>query len=236
MYNKKILTCGVIFLFVVLSLNSTAYSERNLFEKEDLFDIEISEYRSDGTVNNRIVKLNRVELNELKSDLLYSSTNEKKFEILKEKGLISQNIKLNNLEEEMYLMANQMGISKDSFPDDFKIRLPIILTLFSVVNAVYFGGVSLSIGVSPLIRIFNIISPIKLPGIDVLNFVGGLFGVTHTVGLFNKQSLITFPGFSSMIGFIGFSFKIPAAMHIFVGFSVATVGFGLGFNLKEWIF
>jgi hypothetical protein len=39
-----------------------------------------------------------------------------------------------------------------------------------------------------------------------------------------------------MIGFVGYSFKVPASIHLFLGFSVATIGLGLGFKLKEWVF
>ena len=72
--------------------------------------------------------------------------------------------------------------------------------------------------------------------IDVVNFAGGAIGVTHTVDLFYKQTMITFPGFTSMVGFVGYSFKIPTAIHVFIGFSVATFGIGLGIKLKEWVF
>ena len=234
--TKKFLAYGLIFLFIAVSFTSTINAENNIAGKKKLFDVEITEYKPDGTIDKGIISLTKVELLGLKKDLLAAKTNEQKLSVFKEKGLISQSIKLNDLEQGMYQKAENLGISKNIDPSEFKIRPPILLTLFSTVNSFYFGGVSLSIGLSPLMRFINLISPIGFPGIDVVDFAGGFFGVTHTVGLFYKQTMITFPGFSTMIGFVGFSFKIPTAMHVFIGFSVATIGIGFGIKLKEWVF
>ncbi len=228
--NKKILVFGVIFLFISLTFTSVTNALNNISKKEKSYDVEITEYKSDGSIGKNIFKLTKAEITELKKDLLTAKTNERKFMIFKDKGLISKDIKFSDLKQGMYQMGEQMGFLKNMDPSKVKIRLPILLTLFTSVIAVYFGGISLSIGLSPIMRLLN------LPGIDISNFVGGLFGITRTEGIFNKQTLIIFPGFSKMIGFVGFSFKIPATLHIFIGFSVATIGFGFGLKLKEWIF
>ena len=135
-----------------------------------------------------------VELFDLKRDIIGAKTIEEKLSVFKEKGLISQNVLLSDLEQGMHHKAEKFGISKNLNPNDIKIRPPILLTLLSTINTFYFGGGSLSIGLSPLIRLINMISPIGLPGIDVVNFAGGAIGVTHTVDLFYKQTMITFPG------------------------------------------
>jgi len=236
MFTKKFLVTGIIFLFIAVSSTSTINAENNFTKGDKFFDVEITEYKPDGTIDRNIISLTKVELLDLKKELLASKTIVEKLSVFKDKGLISQEVKVINLEQGMYQKAEKFGITKNMNSNEYKIRPPILLTLFSIVNTFYFGGGSLSIGLSPLMRLINMIFPIGLPGIDIVNFMGGLFGITHTDGLFYKQTLITFPGFSSIIGFVGYSFKIPTTMHVFIGFSVATIGLGFGIKLKEWVF
>ncbi len=236
MFTKKFLVTIVIFLFIAISFTSAINAENNFNKGNKFFDVEITEYKSDGTIDRNIISLTKVELLNLKKELLASKTIGEKLSVFKGKGLISRDVKVSNLEQGMYQKAEKFGISKNMNSNEFKIRPPILLTLFSTVNTFYFGGGSLSLGLSPLMRLINMIIPIGLPGIDIVNFIGGFFGITHTVGIFYKQIMITFPGFSSMLGFVGYSFKIPTTMHVFIGFSVATIGLGLGIKFKEWIF
>jgi hypothetical protein len=232
---KKISVFFIIFLFITVSIVPSINAE-NSIKKNKSYDVEITEYKSDGTVGKITISITKDELNELKRNLFNAENQEQKFSILKEKGFIPQNIELTDLEEGMYQKAKRLGVSKEIEPSDYKIRLPILLTLFTAIDTFYFGGVSLSIGLSPIMRLINSISPIPLPGIDIIDFAGGFFGITHTTGLFYKQTLLVFGGFTSMIGFVGYSFKVPASVHIFIGFSVATIGLGLGLKLKEWVF
>jgi hypothetical protein len=233
---NKILTSAVIILFIAISLAPAINSESNSIKDEKNCDVEITEYKSDGTINKVTISLTKDELNDLKKDLFTAETQEQKLTILKQKGLVPQNIELENLEKGMYKKAERLGISNDIGSHNIKIRLPILFTLFTLVDTFYFGGASLSIGLSPLMRFINQILPIKIPGIDVIDLAGGFFGVTFTRGLFYRQTLLTFGGFTSMVGFVGYSFKVPASIHLFLGFSVATIGLGLGFKLKEWVF
>jgi hypothetical protein len=236
MPTKKVLVFGVIFLFIAISFSSTINAENNYSKENEFFKVEITEYKSDGTIERSVKSLKKVELLDLKRDILGAKTIEEKLSVFKGKGLISQNVLLSDLEQGMHQKAEKYGISKNLNPSGIKIRPPILLTLLSTVNTFYFGGGSLSFGLSPLIRLINWIIPIGLFGIDIVNFAGGAIGVTHTVDLFYKQTMITFPGFTSMVGFVGYSFKIPTTMHVFIGFSVATFGLGLGIKLKEWVF
>jgi len=233
---NKILVSAVVLLFITISIAPTINAESNSIKEQKNYDVEVTEYKSDGTIGKVTISLTKDELNDLKKDLFTAETQEQKLTILKQKGLISQNIELEDLEKGMYQKAERLGISEDIESRNLKIRLPILFTLFTSVDTFYFGGASISIGLSPLMRFINQLSPIKIPGIDVIDLAGGFFGVTFTRGLFYRQTLLTFGGFTSMVGFVGFSFKVPASIHLFLGFSVATIGLGIGFKLKEWVF
>ena len=167
--TKKILVFGVIFLFICISFTSVTNAGINNFYKEKICKIEINEYKQDGSIGKNIVELTKTEIIELKSDILNSKTNEQRFEIFKDKGLIPIDINFGDLEQGMYKRAEQLGISKEIDQDRIKIRLPILLTLFTHNFAIYFGGISVGIGLSPIMRLFN------LPGIDIADFIGGFF-------------------------------------------------------------
>jgi hypothetical protein len=233
--NKKIVILGVVALFIALVFTPTTQAglanELNL--KEELIQIEISEYKSDGLIENKIFTLTKKEVNRLKSELLNSKTIEEQLLILKENGLIPENVNNKDLENGMYKRASSLGLTEDLSAEKSSFRLPILLKFFKKVNIVFFGGVSLNIGLKFIIRIINLLPFINLPTLDFTDICGGLFGVTTTRGILSNNTLITFPGIVGMIGFVGYRIKFPFLMHIYAGFSAVTFGLGFGIQIKD---
>ena len=234
--NKKLGVLGVICLFFTLTITPTTQANTlsELNSKEVLTQIEISEFKSDGSIENKIFSLTKTEFNFLKNELLNSKTIEEQLVILKGYGLIPENVKTKDLENGMYKKALSLGLTEDNLPEKSSIKLPILLNFFKKVNVIYFVGVSLNIGLRFIIRIINLLPFINLPTLDFADVCGGLFGVTITTGIIANHTLITFPGIIGFIGFVGYRIKFPLLMHIYTGFSALTFGLGLGLHFKDW--
>jgi hypothetical protein len=236
-FNKKFTVFGVIALFIILAFSPITLAIKNNDienNQEKLFDVEITEYKPNGNIEKRTVKFTQEEVNELKTKMTTANTVDQQLVLLKDYDLVSDDITIEDLQNGMYQRASSLGITKEVLPEKAMFRLPILLTFFNKITAVYMGGLSLRIGISPIIRLINLILRTNLPGLDVVDFCGGLFGILSTQGLLATHALITMPGFFGMIGFVGYSIKIPLMMHIFTGLSVITYGFGLGIHIKEW--
>ena len=233
--NKKFVVLGVVILFIALVFTPTTHAGNinKSNSKGELIQIEISEYKSDGIIENKIFLLTKEEVNDLKKGLLNSKTIEKQLFILKEYELIPENVNTKDLENDMYKRASSLGITEDTQPEKTRIKLPILLKFLNKVNIVYLGGVSLNIGLKFIIRIINLLPFINLPTLDFADICGGLFGVTTTRGILSNNTLITFPGIVGIIGFVGYRIKFPFLMHIYTGFSAVTFGLGLGIQIEN---
>jgi len=234
-YNKKFVAFGVFIISLTLiftPITNAGYKNQPK-QEEKLLQIEISEYTSDGLIENKIFSLTKKEINDLKNELMGSKTIEKQLIILKDHGLIPEDVDATDIENDMYKKASNLGINKDIIPEKSKIRLPILLKFFNKVSVVYMLGPSLDIGLKFIIRIINLIPLINLPTFDFVDVCGGIFGITTTSGKLSNSTLITFPGIIGMLGFVGYRIKFPFLMHIYSGFSVVTFGLGLGLQIKE---
>lgn len=236
--TNKFVVFGVIVLFITLALTPAIFARKsndlnNI--KEELLNVEIAEYKSDGNIDKKVFSFTQTEINKLKNELLATKSMDEQLSILKKYNLIRQDKTIKELETGMYQKAYHLGITPDEDPQKSKLKLPILLQFFKKVSATYFGGISLNFGLKFLIRIINILPFINLPTLDFADFCGGLFGVLTTKGLIfnNSHTLITFPGVSGMLGFIGYRIKFPFLMHIYTGFSVVTFGLGLGLHIKD---
>jgi len=231
--NKKLLVFGVAVIFFALVFIPATHANYNneLNSDEELLQVEISEYKSDGIIENKIFSLTKKEVNNLKEELLNTITIEEQLSILKEYSLIPENVNTIDLENDMLKKASSLGINEDFIPEKSRIKLPILLKFLKRVSIVFIGGVSLNIGLKFIIRFINLLPFINLPTLDFADFCGGLVGVTTASGLLSNTTLITFPGIVGMIGFIGYRIKIPLLMNIYTGFSVVTFGLGLGIRI-----
>jgi hypothetical protein len=238
-FSKKYFVIGVVLLLLALAYAPTTQANIGNDSKNDekqLFEVEIKEYKPDGSTIKNIVKLTQIEINSIKSELINANTNEDQISIFKKYNLISKDVKVDDLESGMYKKAESLGLDKNMLLNKLQIKLPILLQLFKKVNIVYFGGLSLRLGLTPIIRLINIILPVNLPDVDIIDLSGAIFGFIKTKGFLATNTLITFPSLSGMIGFVGFCIKIPLFMRVYTGYSVATFGFGLGLHIRNWNF
>ncbi len=237
-FTNKFVVYGVIGIFITLALAPVTFARisndtKNI--KEELLEVEISEYKPDGSIDKKVFSFTQKEINNIKNEILSIKSIDEQLSVLKKYNLIRQDKTVKELETGMYENANRLGITPDEYPQQSKLKLPILLQFFKKVSATYFVGISLNIGLKFLIRIINLLPFINLPTLDFADFCGGFFGVLTTKGLIfnNSHTLITFPGISGMLGFIGYRIKFPFLMHTYTGFSAVTFGIGLGLHIKD---
>ncbi len=251
---KKGLVVGAIAIFLGLALtpvigtpNSPVLHERDGEtygisgtencggKKTNLIKVEVSEYKSDGNIETKTVSLTEKEVNELKIRLCNIKSTEEKFSVLKEYGLVPEGTLLGDLEKEMHAKAEIMGLNKiQEFNDNYEgtadLKLPVMLTFFSHVDAVYFLGNSMRMGLTPTTMLLNRLFGFNIPGIDLIDICWGALGIVNAKGTLGTHAFVCMPSYMFMAGFVGYSVKFPVAYHIFTGYSVMTFAAGIGIH------
>ena len=229
---KKILTLGVCTLFVLLIFTNTAVAD---VEKPSLklFDVEVTDYNADGTKDTRIVELALEEINKLREEILNAEGIEEKHSILQKYNLVSEDLKLETLKQDMLKRAEELGINYDMGIKRIKLKFPIVISFFDKVNLVYLGGLSARVGTSPISKLIGRILRMRVPSIDLVDACSGIFGIVSTKGLFASHTLVSIFSLAGMVGFVGTSVKLPFLMHIFHGYSAMTFGIGTGIHIKS---
>lgn len=205
--------------------------------KEEFIEVEVNEHNSDGRIETKRVTLTTRVVNELKQALLTARTSEERFSILKGYGLVPSDTKLEDLAKGMYAKAETMGLTGEKTQKFFRhykgitdLRLPLLLTFFSHVDAVYFLGNSLRMGVTPITMLINRLFGTNIQGVDLFDVCWGAFGIISARGALGFHSMVCMPSFMITAGFVGYSVKFPIAYHIFSGYSIMTFAAGIGFH------
>ena len=249
---RKGLVIGIIAIFFGLALMPSigtanismskegcrgAYGQERLKNGNDAVEIEVNEYKPDGSIETKMVLLTQEEANALKSKLIDADTLEERISLLKEYGVIPVEVTIQNLEEEMYEKAGEMGLTKEQiqkimpqYEGTKTLMPPILLTFFNRVDAVYFLGSSLRIGLSPIIDLLYLIAGWGIKKIDFVDICWAVLGVLSTEGLLANHAFVGMPSSMCIAGFLGYSIKFPLALHIFTGYSVMTFAAGLGIH------
>lgn len=230
---RKGLVTAVVAIFFGLAL-MPAIGEANFILKdtewngdEKSIEIEVTEYKSDGSTEKRIVILKQNVANDMKEELINAKTTEERLSILKKYNLISKEITSEKLKEGMYERAKEIGFIKKEIQ---KIAPPVLISFFNRVDAVYFFGNSLRIGLSPIIDLLYLIAGWGMKKIDFIDMCWGMFGVVSTSGILTSHAFVGMPSIMCLAGFVGYSIKFPLTMHIFTGYSVMTFAVGLGIH------
>ena len=227
---KKIISIGIILIFLLTTLVPMACANNT---NEKSVEIEVSDYKSDGTLETKIVELSKDTANRLKTELLETNDIEKRLKILKKYDLTSDSTSTQNWYQGMIEKSKKLDIPTDIRIQRTGIRLPILLQFFTKVTAVYIGGVSIRLGLSPIMNLLNLILPINLPGIDLIDASGAVFGILTTSSLLKDHIFVNALGVMAIAGFVGNSIKFPLVMHIFTGYSAMTFGMGLGIHIVD---
>lgn len=227
---SKIFVLSVIALFIALSFIPSINAAENIKEA-DLTKIEVTNYNPDGSTTTEIISIEKSDMEILKNKLINTNSLEERLEVLKEFSIISKDQSTDDLYQGMLKKAEKIGLEKSlSIP---KFRPPIVASLFNKVTSVSVGGFSTRIGVTPLIKIINIILKLNLPRLDIIDTTTALVGILNVNNPISKHTMVSALGFFGHVGFVGTSIKFPVALHIFSGFSVLTFGMGIGIHIKN---
>lgn len=240
-----VIFCSLTVVPVIRSLNVTSskegyegiYCNPNSYDElqEHFIDVELVEYKPDGSIVRRIVPLTQNVVNELKSKLTNAKTIEERFPILKEYGLIPDGTLIKDWEKGMYEKAEILGLTKDKaneITSEYKrttnVRLPILLTFFCKVGAVYTLGGRVRMGFPSYVGMTKFFRGFRF--FDLIDVCWGLVGVVDTKNFLRGHSLVTMPGFMFLAGFVGAHIHIPLFLNIYTGYSAMTYAAGIGFH------
>jgi len=228
---SKIFVIYVIALFMTLCIIPAINANENITES-DLTEIEVTNYKSDGSITTEIISIKKSDMKILKNKLLNTESIEERLEVLKEYNIVSKNQTANDLYQGMLKKSNKIGLDKSSLSIP-KFRAPVVLSLFNKVTSVSVGGFSTRIGVTPLIKIINLILKLNLPRLDVIDTTTALVGILHVNNPIARHTMVSALGFFGHVGFVGTAIKFPIAFHVFNGYSALTFGLGIGIHIKN---
>ena len=223
------------------ALNSTAEQA----DDTEKLCAEITEYRADGSAVQHIVTLTRSMVEDLRTALLETPNQEKRFDILRKYGLLPEGANLDEWQSNMMHRADAIGFDRhdayDIAADSAKLglfKLPILLNFFCMVNGVYMLGGSAGLGLPPLLGFLKFFGSTRIISMDLVDMCWGAIGMLETKGLLRQHSLVMVPSFLFMAGFVGIHIHIPLVLNLYNGFSAMTFATGLGphsikFNLAS---
>ena len=117
--GKKFFVFGVLSLFLILAFTPATQAEgdHDFTEvKEKLFNIEIEEFKADGSIKKKVFEITQNEINKLKNELLSTESIEERLLVLKKYNLIPKDKVVDELETGMYEKADRLGITPDYAP------------------------------------------------------------------------------------------------------------------------
>lgn len=211
--------------------------ENNNETQEELMKVEVTQYGHDGLTEKRIVTLPQNEVNELRDRLIDTKTIEERFCILKEYGLILKEYSLESWKEGMYRKAEGIGLREyevqnltSKYEEMGIFNLPVLLSFFCKVNAIYVLSGDVNLGLPPIIGLSKFFGSSRILAFDLVDVCWGAFGMLETKGLLRNHALIGVASFMGMAGFVGIHIHIPLVLDMYNGFSAMTFAVGLGMH------
>ena len=135
----------------------------------------------------------------------------------------------------MYEKAEILGLTKDRADEitswyvrTTNLRLPILLTFFCKVGAVYTLGGRVRMGFPSYVGLTKFFRGFRF--FDLVDVCWGLVGVIDTKSFLRGHSLVTMPGLMCLAGFIGTHIHIPLFLNIYTGYSAIAYAAGIGFH------
>lgn len=252
--QKKVLVFGIIAIFCCLALTPaighlhipTQYKQEEVYAFDDGEDcealnqefeeIEVTEYKPDGSIDTKRIVLRHSEIETLEKQLSVAYTLEEKLSLLKEYRLIPAEASPEAMEVGMRHIAESMGITDEktqniafNYGKSDMWFPPILISFFNEVSTTFRRGTSVRIGMTPYLRLIDRLIGLNLPrGFDIIDMCWGMKGSVFTKGSLGEHTLYLEPGFLVLVGFIGYSYKRPFFRHSFTGVSVMAFTAGLG--------
>ena len=223
---KKSVAVAFVAVFARLAFGPAVSAESlTVSSAEQSVDVEVSVYDGQGQIQTESVSLLASEIEQLKESLMEASVDEQ-MGILSDFGLISEDLVDYDWQSELEQNALRLGLNPLK-KNKVRLGMPVVLRLFNKVGIVSVAGGSTRIGITPALRLIELITPLKLNRVDLLDTCWGLMTVSHTKGLLTEHTVIG-PSFNVLIGFVGVSIKIPLVATIYSGYSAVTGTIGLG--------
>lgn len=253
-FQTKEIALFFIALFIGLAIAPGIHAE---FEKNNsrsivnsttnkLIKLTVSEYKSDGTIEKKIIELPQDKLDELNDRLKDVKDEDEKLSIYKEYRLIPQNVTSEKLRAGMEEKAKIMSLTKKNLE---KIRsafgrMPsgirnyfIMINFVCAINVEGAYSLYLRLGVSfftsrvnyllwILADVFGL-SISYLPSIDLIDtgFIG-LGNIATWGGLGPDKNLRFNPMFGILAGFVGYCIRSPLRIQ-FMGYAAFVFAIGL---------
>jgi hypothetical protein len=221
----------------LLKTGGQANHANNNEAQEELVKVEVTQYSHDGLTEKRIVTLPQNEVNKLRERLIDTKTTEERFCILKEYGLILKERSLESWKEGMYRKAEGMGLREyevQNLTSKYErmgiSNLPVLLSFFCKVNAIYVLSGDVNLGFLPIIGLNKFFGSLRVLTFDLVDVCWGAFGMLETKGLLRNHALIGVASFMAMAGFVGIHVHIPLVIDVYNGFSAMTFAAGLGMH------
>ena len=213
------------------------YKERYEDEKKEMIQVTVTKYSPDGTITSKQISLEVKEAIELKTRLYTTTKMGERLSLLKKHRLVPLIATPEYLKQGMYELMSSNGITlqtlmKDvsSFEESTNLRLPIMLTFLSHIDAVYLIGNSLRVGCTPVTMALNRLFGWNIKGIDLVDVCWGTLGIINARGMLGTHAFVCMPSYMFMAGFVGYAVKFPLSYHIFSGYAVATLAVGMGIH------
>lgn len=226
--SAVVIMISLVFLPV---LNSTAET----VDDSEKLTAEITEYRADGSVVQNVIMLTSTMAQDLKTAILQTHNQEKRLKILRDYGLLPEEINSERWQSGMMQRANTVGLNTN---DVYEItansaklglfKLPFILNFFCKVNGVYILGGNARLGLPPLLGFLKFFGNSRIMTMDLVDMCWGAMGILETNGFLARHSLVMVPSFLIMAGFVGVHVHIPLVVNVYNGFSAMTFAAGLG--------
>lgn len=201
-------------------------------------EIELTEYRSDGTCETRIVRLSLDAVREILKAFQNTQDSMETFRILKKHGLIPRDTLLEDWRRGMYERIKTLGILPGDIQDFLRLnreaarlKLPFMISVLNKVDAVSIIGSGIRVGVPSYRGLLKLMTGFRF--MDLFDIRGGLVGIISTKNVIRQHSFVTIPGIMGMIGFVGMHLRIPFILDIHTGFSALTFAGGLGIHTVD---
>jgi hypothetical protein len=253
---KKSLAVGIISLLIVASLIPVVNSQILKNEKpkssyesnQESIDVTVFEYKPDGTIEKNVVEMPLEKAKELKERLTGERNLEKQLPILKEYGIISENVTLEKMRKGMEEKAKRMGLIKQrldkiAFVDEPNFSDGKLFgchyNFLCEVNEVDLFNLNIPIGSSlltgpinwVLVYIFGrtwlqLIRSLDLSIVSLTSF--NQFYTNGIMGRIDSSSLLSA---IFLLGFIGLYVKIPIMSiwsTFYWGYTAVALWIGLG--------
>jgi hypothetical protein len=249
--GKKGLVIGLAAIFLTIAImpamgsinhekaaiKQDIYKEGYEDEKKEMIQVTVTKYSPDGAITSKQISLEVKEAIELKTRLYTTTKMEERYSLLKKYQLVPLDTTLEDLKIGMYELLSSNGITlqtlmKDisSLEESMKLKLPIMLTLLSHIDAVYLIGNSLRVGCTPVTMALNRLFGWNVKGIDLVDVCWGTLGIINARGMLGTHAFVCMPSYMFMAGFVGYAVKFPLSYHIFSGYAVATLAVGMGIH------